>query len=121
MQNIRVVRTDRGTEYLNKTFHGYCAKNGIRTEISAAYTPQQNGTSERMNWTIKEKARTLLLGLNADQCLWNEAVKTAAHLHNILSTSGKPKIPYETFTGRIPDVSGVRRWGCLAYVKREKR
>jgi transposase InsO family protein len=36
---VKVVRTDRGTEFLNKTFHGYCSEKGIHTEMSAAYTP----------------------------------------------------------------------------------
>ena len=117
---VKVVRTDRGTEFLNKTFHGYCSEKGIHTEMSAAYTPQQNGTAERMNRTVKEKARTLLLGVNADACLWSEAVKSAAHLHNLMPTAGKSKTPFESFTGTKPNLSGLRRWGCLAYVKREK-
>ena len=81
---VKVVRTDRGTEFLNKTFRGYCGEKGIHTELSAAYTPQQNGVAERMNRTIKEKARTLLLGVEADQSLWTEATVTAAHLHNLM-------------------------------------
>jgi transposase InsO family protein len=80
---VQVVRTDRGTEFLNKTFHGHCAENGIHTEMSAAYTPQQNGTAERMNRTIKEKARTLLLGVEADEGLWNEAVRSAVIQLNV--------------------------------------
>jgi hypothetical protein len=117
---VKVVRTDRGTEFLNKTFHGHCAENGIHTEMSAACKPQQNGTAERMNRTIKEKARTLLLGVEADEGLWNEAVRSAAYLHNVMPTTGKDKTPYEMFHGVAPDVSGLKRWGCLAYVKREK-
>lgn len=117
---VKVVRTDRGTEFLNKTFHSHCAENGIHTEMSAAYTPQQNGTAERMNRTIKEKARTLLLGVDADEGLWDEAVKSAAYLHNVMPTSGKDRTPYELFHGVAPDVSGLKKWGCLAYVKREK-
>jgi transposase InsO family protein len=117
---VQVVRTDRGTEFLNKTFHGYCAQNGIHTEMSAAYTPQQNGVAERANRTIKEKVRTLLLGVNADNSLWNEAAQTAAYLHNVTPVSGKSKTPYEEFYGHKPDLSGLRKWGCLAYVKHEK-
>ena len=86
--------------------------------MSAAYTPQQNGTAERMNRTIKEKARTLLLGVDADEGLWDEAVKSAAYLHNVMPTSGKDRTPYELFHGVAPDVSGLKKWGCLAYVKR---
>ncbi len=117
---VKVVRTDRGTEFLNKTFHGYCAANGVHTEMSAAYTPQQNGVAERANRTLKEKARTLLLGVNADMSLWNEAVQTAAYLHNVTPVAGKNKTPFEEFHGHKPDLSRLRKWGCLAYVKREK-
>lgn len=117
---VKIVRTDRGTEFLNKTFHGYCSEKGIHTEMSAAYTPQQNGTAERMNRTIKEKARTLLLGVNADTCLWDEAVKAAAYLHNVMPISDKTRTPLEAFSGAVPNLSGLRKWGCLAYVKREK-
>lgn len=117
---VKVVRTDRGTEFLNKTFHGFCATNGVHTEMSAAYTPQQNGVAERANRTIKEKARTLLLGVNADCSLWNEAIQTAAYLHNVTPVAGKSKTPFEEFYGHKPDLSRLRKWGCLAYVKREK-
>lgn len=72
-----------------------------------------------MNRTIKEKARTLLLGVEADQSLWTEATVTAAHLHNLMLVNGKDKTPFEKFTGRVPDDSNSRKWGCLAYVKRE--
>ena len=52
---------------VNRTVIGFCADSGNRTELSAAYTPQQIGVAERMNRTLKEKARTLLLGVNADE------------------------------------------------------
>jgi hypothetical protein len=87
---------------------------------TAAYTPQQNGVAERANRTIKEKVRTLLLGVNADNALWNEAAQTAAYSHNVTPVAGKDKTPYEEFHGHKPDLSGLRKWGCLAYVKQEK-
>ncbi|GJX93204.1 retrovirus-related pol polyprotein from transposon TNT 1-94 [Tanacetum coccineum] len=33
---VTTVRTDKGTEFLNKTLHAYCAKEGIRHETSTA-------------------------------------------------------------------------------------
>lgn len=117
---VHVVRTDRGTEFMNKTFHGFCAENGIHTEYSAAYTPEQNGVAERMNRTVLMKARTLLLGVQADESLWVDAVLTAAHLHNVMPVTDKEKTPFESFYGSVPDVSYLRKWGCLAYVKHPK-
>jgi transposase InsO family protein len=105
---------------MNKTFHAFCTENGIHTEYSAAYTPEQNGRAERMNRTLIEKARTLLLGVEATEELWVEAVLTAAHLHNLMPVTGKNKTPYELFHGSSPDVSYLRKWGCLAYVKHPK-
>ncbi|GJV08646.1 retrovirus-related pol polyprotein from transposon TNT 1-94 [Tanacetum coccineum] len=40
---VRTVRTDKGTEFLNKNLHEYFAKEGIRHEASTARTPEQNG------------------------------------------------------------------------------
>jgi hypothetical protein len=117
---VHTIRTDRGTEFLNKTFLTFCAENGIHTEYSAAYTPEQNGRAERMNRTLIEKARTLLLGVEATEELWVDAVLTAVHLHNLMPVTGKTKTPYELFHGSAPDVSYLRKWGCLAYVKHRK-
>nr|GEV73012.1 protein XAP5 circadian timekeeper [Tanacetum cinerariifolium] len=40
---VRVVRTDKGTEFLNQTLHAYFAAEGIQHQTSVARTPEQNG------------------------------------------------------------------------------
>ncbi|GJV27024.1 retrovirus-related pol polyprotein from transposon TNT 1-94 [Tanacetum coccineum] len=57
---VTTVRTDKGTEFLNKSLHAYFAKEGIRHETSTARTPEQNGVVERRNRTLVEAARTML-------------------------------------------------------------
>ncbi|GJU12833.1 retrovirus-related pol polyprotein from transposon TNT 1-94 [Tanacetum coccineum] len=57
---VRTVRTDRGTEFLNKTLHAYFAQEGIEHEMSTAQTPKQNDVVERRNRTLVEAARTML-------------------------------------------------------------
>ena len=42
----RAFRTDNGTEYSNSMFVDFCNSLGIRREITAPYTPQQNGPVE---------------------------------------------------------------------------
>nr|GEZ44456.1 hypothetical protein [Tanacetum cinerariifolium] len=44
---VRIVRTDKGTEFLNKTLHAYFASEGIDHQTSVAQTPKQNGVVER--------------------------------------------------------------------------
>ncbi|MDQ9786510.1 DDE-type integrase/transposase/recombinase, partial [Serratia marcescens] len=50
------IRSDRGTEFLNKTLSSFLEEFGIRHEMSSARTPQQNGIAERRNRTLKEAA-----------------------------------------------------------------
>nr|GEY31596.1 Gag-Pol polyprotein [Tanacetum cinerariifolium] len=52
---VRIVRTDKGTEFLNKTLHAYFASEGILHQTSVARTPEQNGVVERQNRTLVEK------------------------------------------------------------------
>nr|GFC93566.1 hypothetical protein [Tanacetum cinerariifolium] len=53
---VRVVRTDKGTEFLNQTLHAYFAAEGIQHQTSVARTPKQNGVVERRNRTLVEAA-----------------------------------------------------------------
>nr|GFC28372.1 putative ribonuclease H-like domain-containing protein [Tanacetum cinerariifolium] len=39
---VRVVRTDKGTEFLNQTLHAYFVAEGIQHQTSVARTPEQN-------------------------------------------------------------------------------
>nr|GEV76200.1 uncharacterized mitochondrial protein AtMg00810-like [Tanacetum cinerariifolium] len=57
---VRVVRTDKGTKFLNQTLHEYFAAEGIQHQTFVARTPEQNGVVERRNRTLVEAARTML-------------------------------------------------------------
>ncbi|GJY32852.1 retrovirus-related pol polyprotein from transposon TNT 1-94 [Tanacetum coccineum] len=48
------VRTDRGTEFLNKTLHAYFKEEGIEHQTSTPRTPKQNGVVKRRNHTLIE-------------------------------------------------------------------
>ena len=43
------LRTDNGGEYLSKAFDYYLQSRGIYHELSAPYSPAQNGVAERFN------------------------------------------------------------------------
>nr|GEZ74340.1 hypothetical protein [Tanacetum cinerariifolium] len=51
---VKIVRTDKGTKFLNKTLHAYFASEGILHQTSVARTPEQNGVVERRNCTLVE-------------------------------------------------------------------
>ena len=83
-KKMQEIRTDRGREFVNKELGAYLKEAGIRHNLSAPYTPQQNGVAERANRTVIEAARSMLYGRRARLSLWGEAVTTAAMLKNLV-------------------------------------
>jgi transposase InsO family protein len=117
---IKFIRSDRGTEFINQEFRSFCLAQGIEMETSAPGTPQQNGAAERMNRTLKERVRTLLAAAQAKQSLWKEALQAAVILCNIVPASNRSVTPYEAFLGIKPTAGALRTWGCKAFVLLQK-
>lgn len=125
-KKLKALRTDRGSEYVNKAFEAFLAENGIRHDKTAPYTPQQNGVAERANRTIMESARSMLHHRDLPSHLWGEAVATAVLIKNMSPTKSLTNsTPAEAWTGRKPNASYLRVFGCKAFahvpdVKRKK-
>nr|GFD32104.1 putative ribonuclease H-like domain-containing protein [Tanacetum cinerariifolium] len=79
---VRVVRTDKGMEFLNQTLHTYFAVEGIQHQTSVGRTPEQNGVIERLNHTLVEAAQTMLSAAKVPQFFWAEAIVTACFTQN---------------------------------------
>nr|GEZ96758.1 hypothetical protein [Tanacetum cinerariifolium] len=79
---VGVVRTDKGTEFLNQTLHAYFAAEGIQHQTFVALTPKQNGVVERRNRTLVEAARTMLSAAKVPLFFWAEAIATACFTQN---------------------------------------
>ncbi|GJW23896.1 retrovirus-related pol polyprotein from transposon TNT 1-94 [Tanacetum coccineum] len=117
---VRTVRTDKGTEFLNKTLHAYFAKEGIRHETSTARTPEQNGIVERRNRTLVEAARTMLSAAKVPLFFWAEAIATACFTQNrSLVIPRHEKTPYHIINGRKPSVKFFHIFGSLCYIVRD--
>ncbi|GJV44532.1 putative ribonuclease H-like domain-containing protein [Tanacetum coccineum] len=100
---VTTVRTDKGTEFLNKTLHAYFAKEGIRHETSTARTPEQNGVVERQNRTLVEAARTMLSAAKVPLFFWAEAIATTCFTQNrSLVIPRHEKTPYHIINARKP-------------------
>ena len=57
---IQSLRTDRGGEFTSQEFTDFCKEHGIQRQLTAAYSPQQNGVAERKNRTIMNMVRSML-------------------------------------------------------------
>ena len=122
-QRLGAIRTDNGGEYVNDALKDYLGKKGVLPETTVPYTPQQNGAAERLNRTIMERVRAMLVDAGLKPFLWAEAACTANYLRVVSPASGRSKTPWELFHGCKPDVSDLRVFGCTVYVHvpKEKR
>ena len=57
---IKVLRTDRGGEFISTEFDNFCEKMGILRQLMTSYTPQHNGVAERKNRSLIEMAKSML-------------------------------------------------------------
>ena len=115
IRKIKIFRSDDDGAYYGN-FTRYFRDNGIKHEFSLPYDHQQNGISERMNRTILDKARTMLIDAKLPEELWGYAAEYACYITNRTYTSvRKSKTPFELFHRQKPTVGHIRRFGCVAY------
>ncbi|KAJ9537516.1 hypothetical protein OSB04_030249 [Centaurea solstitialis] len=115
--NIRCLRSDRGGEFTSDKFNKFCEKCGIKRQLTAAYTPQQNGVAERKNRTIMNMVRCLLIEKTMPKVFWAEAARWTVHILNRSPTSAvKEKTPQASWSGIKPSVDHFKVFGCIAHV-----
>ena len=95
---IKKIRSDNGKEFDNTNIEAYCDEVGIKHEVSAIYTPQQNSVVERKNQTLITLARTMLDEYNTPEALWAEAINTTCYGRSQISHSSRCLVTNATST-----------------------
>ncbi|CAI5526218.1 unnamed protein product [Closterium sp. Naga37s-1] len=87
---------------------------GIVHDLTCPYTPQQNGMAEEMR-TVVEAVRTMLLHMCMQHYWWHLALRQAVWVRNCLERSTLPPgtTPHQLLTGKKPNLTLVRVWGCM--------
>lgn len=117
-RHLKVLRTDRGGEFTSVEFGQYCASRGVQRQLTAPYSPQQNGVVERRNQSVVSMARCMLKSKGLPGHFWGEAVSTAVFIINRSPTRAlSGQTPYEAWFGERPPVHFMRIFGCVAHVK----
>ena len=99
-KRIKALRSDNGGEYTSKEFTLYLADEGIKHELTIPHTPEQNGVAERLNRTLIEGVRTMLVDSRLPRRFWAEALSTMVYLRNRSPTKALDGItPYEAEHG----------------------
>ncbi|KAL4016732.1 hypothetical protein IC575_024389 [Cucumis melo] len=111
---IQMVRSDNGKEYVSAEFDKFCEDSGIKHQLTAPYTPQQNGVSERRNRYIMEMTRCMLHEKSLPKKFW--ARQYIVFLQNRLPTKAlKEKTPFEAWYGYKPSLKFLKVFGCLCF------
>jgi transposase InsO family protein len=118
---VKNIRSDNGSKFRNTQVEEFLDEEGIKHELSAPYTHQQNGIVERKNRMLIEATRTILDEYKTPDSFWAEAINIACHatnrlyLHKYLN-----KTHYEIITSKKPSVHYFRVFGCKCFILNKK-
>lgn len=119
-KRIRTIFRDGGSEFFR--IRDYCNHHGIRIEISAPDTPEQNGVAESSNKIILRNARSMLIDAGMPASFWPWAVQHACFITNRLYCLRTKKVPLIDFLKSLSqphadqiDFTNLPRFGCRAY------
>ena len=115
-RKVRRLRTDDGLEFFNKRFKNFYAEHRIVRHKTVRHTPKQNGLVERMNKTLINKVKCMLIQSKLSVSLWAKTLSTACYIVNRSPSSGiNLKAPIELWIGRPTDYSNMRVFECPVY------
>ncbi|GJV53141.1 retrovirus-related pol polyprotein from transposon TNT 1-94 [Tanacetum coccineum] len=110
------VRTDKGTEFLNKTLNAFFKEEGIEHQTSTPRTPEQNGIVERQNRTLIEAARTMLSASKLPLFFWAEAINAYAILKKQINQSSSQLMRKWHITSLMTENP---QSNCICYLTRD--
>jgi transposase InsO family protein len=120
---IKRIRSDNGTEFKNGPLKQWMVEVGIQWEPTVTYSPEQNGSAERNQRTLNERARAMIADSGLDKTLWPELIMTANYLRNRSPTKILGLTPYEAYEGTKPSLEHLRIIGSTVYtlIPKERR
>ena len=113
---ILCVRTDNGLEFCNSQFDALFEEHGIRSERTNTYSPQQNGVSERYNYTVVDGIKTLLKDSGLGNQFWAEALFCFTYVWNRTCHGNQKVTPFQLFGGKQPSVRHLKTFGATAFL-----
>ena len=92
----------------------------VQQNFTAPYTPEHNGVSERLNRTLVESGRALLIEAGIAKEFWSLAVKHLVYVknrmyHSALTQGNCGASPYQSVFGKAPRFKQLRVFGCDAW------
>ncbi|SYW86587.1 uncharacterized protein UHO2_04084 [Ustilago hordei] len=101
-RKLKAIRSDQGTEWKSNDALEWSLEKGIEWQTTVGYNSKQNGWVERMNRTLGEKMRTLLMQRRLPKKFWPYTIRAAAFKIN-LTPSVDNEFPYQAMFGKLPE------------------
>ena len=111
-KTIKVLRFDRGGEYLSQEFDNHLKDCGIFSQLTPPEKPHLNDVFERRNQTLLDIVRSVMSLADLPISFWGYALETTAHTLNSSPSKAVEKTPYELWNGKTPNLSFLKIWGC---------
>ncbi|CAH1414927.1 unnamed protein product [Lactuca virosa] len=106
-RNIKMLRSDRGGEYLSTEFLDYLKECGIVSQLTPPRTPQLNGVAERRNRNLLDMVRSMMSRASLPISFWGYALETAAHILNLVPTR-RLQNTHEMWIGKVPNLDHIK-------------
>ncbi|XP_074306034.1 uncharacterized protein LOC141641259 [Silene latifolia] len=114
---IKVVRSDRGSEFVQDVCGTLFADKDIMHQKSVVGRPQHNGRVERKHRHLVETARALRIHVGLPIKFWGDSILTATFLINKMPTPILHwKSPFKILLKEKPSYNDLRVFGSLYYV-----
>jgi hypothetical protein len=119
-RQIKCIQSDNGDEYISLQFQNHLDSCGIARRLTVPGMPEQNGKAERMNLTLFNMVRCMLIESKVPHRFWAEALNTAVYIRNRCpSKAVNFQIPFELWEERdltLGDLDNLKVFGCQAWV-----
>jgi hypothetical protein len=114
-----IADDERGYGLTDDSARAYCNQEGIRLQIRAPHTEEQNGSAERSGKNLIIRSRSMSVTSNLPLQLAPEIYVAVAYLLNRTPTRTVGwKTPFEMAYSKQPSIAHLRVYGCRAYTLR---
>ena len=118
-KKVCYIRCDNAPEFLGGKFRSIVDAEKADYNLSPAYTPELNGVAERVNRTLQNKTRALLIDSGLPRTMWHLALDVAVYVHNRTPHKNLEfETPLKIFAPKVNNhLEEMKRFSCIMYMK----
>ena len=111
------MRADQAGENETKAFKAYCEARGTTIQYSATDRHTHNSNVENSLRAACDAFRSASSARGIPSHYWCDFLPEHAYIHNRVLHGSNDRTPYEQLYGHRPNLSSLRVWGCMGFVR----